>query len=85
MTKIVDLLGLLSYFVPGDACYGYLSRVRENLVISGSDHIGPLDYGNKTVILGAIFSFLFVALSHLLMASFSLINFYLWEREGSLN
>lgn len=79
-------MGLLSYFVRGDACYGYLSRVRENLIISGNDHIGPLDYRSKTLILGAIFSSLFVALSqHPLMTSFSLVNFYLWEREGRLN
>lgn len=80
--KIADLLGLLSCFVPGDACYSYLSRARENLVIWGNDHIGPLAYGNKTLILGAIFSSLFVALSQYpLMTSFSLVNFYLWEKR----
>lgn len=61
--KIASLLGSLSYFVPGNACYSHLSRVRENLVIWGSDHRDTLDYDNKTLIVGAIFCALFVALS----------------------
>ena len=84
--KIASLLRSLSYFVPGNACYSQLSRVRENLVIWGSDHIDPLDYDNKTLILGAIFCTLFVALLyHPLMTLFSLVNFYLWARERKLN
>lgn len=84
--EMANSLGLLSCFVPGDACSSYLSSIRENLVIWGNDRIGPLDYDNKTLILGAIFSALFVALSqHPLMALFSLVNFYLWEIERRLN
>lgn len=61
--ETASLLGSLSCFVPGNACYSHLSRVRENLVIWGSNHMDPLDYDNKTLIRGAIFCTLYVALS----------------------
>lgn len=85
--EIMSLLGLLSPFVPGAACWSHLSRVRENLVSCGRDHVdNPLDDGNKTLPLGAIFHTLFVALSsHPLMRRFSLVSFYLWEKERRLN